>query len=54
MPLIFLSGKAIAEMIGGKTYEQTGLPRVWKTTQERLNDGRNDILKSPRLGWPKL
>ena len=54
MPLIFLSGKGIAEMIYGKTYEQTGLPRVWRTSQERLADERNDILTSPKLAWAKL
>jgi len=54
MPLIFLTGKAIAEMIGGKTYEQTGLPRVWRTSQERLNSERNDVLTPWELGRAKL
>ena len=54
MPLIFLSGKAIAEMICGKTYRETGLPRVWKTSQERLDSERNDMLMTPKPTLAKL
>ena len=54
MPLILLTGKAIAEMIPGKTYEQTGLPRVWKTSQERLDSERNDILSPLEPAQAKL
>ncbi len=54
MPLIFLTGKGIAEMIDGKTYEQTGLPSVWKTSQERLDNERNDILTPSKLAQAKL
>ena len=44
MPLIFLAAKGIADMIkNGKTYEQTGLPRVYRTGQERLQSDVNKI-----------
>ena len=43
MPVIFLAAKGIADMIKkGKTYEQTGLPRVYRTSQERL---QSDVSK---------
>lgn len=44
MPEILLTSKALSSMIkDGKTYEETGLPIVFKTTQERLDDDRNHI-----------
>ncbi|KAI4595679.1 hypothetical protein KJ359_006668 [Pestalotiopsis sp. 9143b] len=44
MPEILLTSKAVASMVkDGKTYEETGLPIVFKTTQERLDDARNHI-----------
>jgi glycine/D-amino acid oxidase-like deaminating enzyme len=37
MPVVFLSGKGIAEMIrDGKKFEDVGLPRIYKTTPARL------------------
>lgn len=37
MAMIFLTAKGLAEMVReGKTFEETGLPRVFKTTKERL------------------
>ena len=37
MPVIWLAAKGIAEMVAnGKTYEETGLPRIAKTTAERI------------------
>ena len=37
MPLIFLCAKGLAEIMeGGLSYESTGLPRLFKTTNERL------------------
>lgn len=46
MPIIFLAAKGIAEMIrDDKTFEQTGLPRVYKTNEERLHSDKNMILK---------
>ena len=45
MPIIFLAAKGIAEMIrNDKTFEQTGLPRVYRTTEERLHSEENIIL----------
>lgn len=45
MPVIFLAAKGVADMIrDDKTFEQTGLPRVYKTTEERLHSDTNAIL----------
>lgn len=47
MPLILLSTKGIAQMIlHGKTFEEVGVPKIFKVTQERLDSRRNDILSS--------
>ncbi|CAD6576691.1 MAG: hypothetical protein ASARMPREDX12_007974 [Alectoria sarmentosa] len=46
MPVIFLAAKGVAEMIRhGKTFEQTGLPRVYRTTEERLGSDENLIFR---------
>ncbi|KAG0652384.1 Gamma-glutamylputrescine oxidoreductase [Hyphodiscus hymeniophilus] len=38
MPVIFLAAKGIAQMIkNGITFEETGMPHVFKTTQQRLD-----------------
>ena len=48
MPIIFLAAKGIADMIRrGKTFEQTGLPRVYRTTEERLRSETNGIVNKP-------
>ena len=48
MPQIFLSAKAIADMIVRRSeFEDTGLPRLFKTTQERLDSKENQILDAP-------
>ena len=48
MPQIFLSAKAIAEMaIEGAAFKDTGAPRVYELTQERLDSKQNVILE----GW---
>ncbi|PYI17678.1 FAD dependent oxidoreductase [Aspergillus violaceofuscus CBS 115571] len=45
MPQIFLSARGIARMVvDGAAYEESGVPRLFKTTPERLASGRNDIL----------
>lgn len=45
MPQIFLSAKGIADMISlGIEFEDTGLPRLFKTTQQRLDSKENNIL----------
>lgn len=37
MPVIWLAAKGVAEMVAtGKSYEEVGLPRVGKTTEERI------------------
>lgn len=43
MSLILLIGKAIAEMVGGKTYKETGLPSVFEATLERAEAGRKKV-----------
>ena len=45
MPQVFLSAAGIARMIvDGATYEETGLPRLFRTSSERLESEANDIL----------
>lgn len=44
MPLILKTGRAIAEMLSGKTFEDTEVPGIFKTTKERLLSDKNDIL----------
>ena len=46
MPVIFLTGKALADMIiDGASFEATGLPQLYKTTIRR-NDIENPQLDS--------
>jgi glycine/D-amino acid oxidase-like deaminating enzyme len=43
MPNIFLATKGIAKMINEKVpFEQCGIPRVYKTTKERL-ESKKDV-----------
>ncbi|CVK92212.1 related to oxidoreductase [Fusarium mangiferae] len=44
MPVIFLAAEGIAAMTQGLAYEKTGLPSLFKTSRERLESERNDIL----------
>ncbi|KAK4142389.1 FAD dependent oxidoreductase [Dichotomopilus funicola] len=45
MPVGYLAAKGVVEMVvGGKVYEETGLPGVYKTTGERLKPVWDDIL----------
>ena len=40
MPVIFLAAKGVADMIGrNRRFEQTELPRVYRTSEERLRSG---------------
>ncbi|KAL4909396.1 hypothetical protein BDW74DRAFT_187543 [Aspergillus multicolor] len=42
MPVIFLATKGLADMIlNGRAFEDTGLPRVYKSTSERLQKAAN-------------
>lgn len=42
MPVIWLSGKAVAKMVSEDVpFEQTGVPRLFKTTQERIERAKN-------------
>jgi glycine/D-amino acid oxidase-like deaminating enzyme len=44
MPVIFLATKGVAKMVNKDvTYEDSGLPIVYKTTKERLVSPRNDM-----------
>jgi glycine/D-amino acid oxidase-like deaminating enzyme len=36
MPLIYLAMKGIADMVGGKRFEESGIPNIFKATEERL------------------
>lgn len=47
MPQIFFAAEGIAKMVvGGMTFEETGLPRLFKTSESRLDKQENKILKS--------
>ena len=42
MPVVFLSAKGVAEMVhSGKRFEEVGLPRIFKSTTERIDRARN-------------
>ncbi|OJZ81905.1 hypothetical protein ASPFODRAFT_51593 [Aspergillus luchuensis CBS 106.47] len=42
MPVILLSAKGLAEMVQkGKKFEETGMPRLFKTSVERMEKARN-------------
>ncbi|KIA76009.1 hypothetical protein HK57_00626 [Aspergillus ustus] len=50
MPQIFLSAKGVAQMIlKGTDFEETGIPRIFKTTQARLDNKGNTILSASHL-----
>ncbi|KAF5576053.1 FAD NAD(P)-binding protein [Fusarium pseudoanthophilum] len=44
MPVIFLAAEGIAAMTQGLIYEKTGMPSLFKTSEDRLKSERNDIL----------
>ena len=58
MPLIFLAAQGIAKMVvDGVAFEETGLPRLFKTSQWRIDEAENKILKNMperRLSQAKL
>jgi predicted mannosyl-3-phosphoglycerate phosphatase (HAD superfamily) len=48
MPLIHRSSKAIAEIVvQGKSFEDTGVPAVFKPTMARLLSQKNEIIGKP-------
>ena len=52
MPQILLSAKGVAEMVrDGNSFEQTGLPRVFKTTRERINRKDSPLEDGLRPLW---
>lgn len=52
MPQIFLAAEGVAKMVvSGVAFEETGLPRLFKTSQSRLDKQENKTLKSvPQSG----
>jgi glycine/D-amino acid oxidase-like deaminating enzyme len=52
MPQIFLAAEGLAKMImNGVAFEETGLPRLFKTSQARLNDSKSKIFEqTPNSG----
>lgn len=47
MPQAYLSGKGVAAMVSeGIPFAESGIPRLFETTQARVEDTRNDILES--------
>lgn len=55
MPQVFLSAKGVASMIiDGKDFKDSGVPRLWQTSQSRLDSKRNRILEDEGLlKWDK-
>ncbi|CAG9993032.1 unnamed protein product [Clonostachys byssicola] len=56
MPQIFLSAKGMASMIvDGISFRETGIPRIFEETQDRLTDARNKVLETWEAAFqPKL
>lgn len=52
MPQIFLAAEGLAKMIStGMTFEETGLPRLFKTSQSRLGAKESKIFDAtPSMG----
>lgn len=47
MPQIYLSAKGISNMVINKAkFEESGVPKLFQTSQERLNSRRNKILET--------
>ncbi|KUJ16406.1 FAD dependent oxidoreductase superfamily [Mollisia scopiformis] len=46
MPLICLASKGVAEMLKGEKFEDTGIPKLFKPSMERLTSEKNEILDS--------
>lgn len=47
MPQAWLSGKGIAAMVSeGIPFAESGIPKIFETTQARLEKDRNDILET--------
>ncbi|PWY96544.1 FAD dependent oxidoreductase [Aspergillus sclerotioniger CBS 115572] len=43
MPVVFLSALGVAKMINGAKFQDTGVPRVFQTTQERLEKVKDGV-----------
>ncbi|KAL4907801.1 hypothetical protein BDW74DRAFT_166434 [Aspergillus multicolor] len=55
MPLILLSAKGLVQMLRhGKTFEETGIPGVFKATEQRLASTKNEILEGHSSNQAKL
>ncbi|KAJ5645936.1 hypothetical protein N7490_002308 [Penicillium lividum] len=55
MPQIFLAAEGIAKMIvKGMNFEDTGLPRLFKTTSTRIEIGQSKMLEKSLQDTPKL
>ncbi|KAJ5758541.1 hypothetical protein N7520_005697 [Penicillium odoratum] len=55
MPQIFLAAEGIAKMVvEGMNFEDTGLPRLFKTTSTRIEMGQSKMLEKSLQDTPKL
>lgn len=55
MPLILLTAKGMVQMLReGKKFEDTGVPTLFKATQQRLDSTWSDILGREIEARPKL
>ncbi|KAG9228436.1 FAD dependent oxidoreductase [Amylocarpus encephaloides] len=43
MPVIWLTMNGIARMIKGAKFKESGIPRIYRTTRERLEEDRDDL-----------
>lgn len=51
MPIIYLTMRGVAEMIvKGRGFEEVGIPRVFRTTRERLDSGENVLVEMVEKG----
>ncbi|KEF60512.1 uncharacterized protein A1O9_02073 [Exophiala aquamarina CBS 119918] len=44
MPMILLSARGLVQMMQGKSFEEVGIPELFKPTEERLASTKNEIL----------
>jgi glycine/D-amino acid oxidase-like deaminating enzyme len=55
MPQAWLSGKGVAIMISeGVAFADSGIPKIFETTQTRLDQDRNDVLEMIHHSSPRL
>lgn len=55
MPFILFSAKAVVQMLRfGKSFEESGVPSVFKVTKERLESTKNEIIEGHEKDFPTI